>query len=245
MYPPDEEYITSGREARSHSLPWHVSIQYAENHTCEGTLIDDQHVLTSASCLRENLFLVPYSVMLGAHYLSNPMDRISIDSFKLHSDYNVETSENNIALIKLSQPVQSSTDHVIPACLDQSISKSTTFNSLLVASWYSMDIPTGSISVTDELRQTMLTGMNGCSRVYQKYDSQKQLCVGREDSNRDSCQGDRGSGLFEKQRYDVDRWILIGIANYGCEHASQGYPSVYTRVSAHYDWIQKMIEEMK
>ena len=245
MYPPDEEFIVSGREARSHSLPWHASIQYDGKHTCEGTLIDDQHVLTSASCLRENLFLLPYSVILGAHYLSNSTDRISIDSFKYHSDYNIETSENNIALIKLNQRVQSFTDRIIPACLDQSIRMSTTTSSLLVASWYTVDNTTGSISVADELRQTILTRTNRCSRVYQKYDSQKQLCVGQKDSKGGLCQIHRGHGLFEKQKYDVDRWILIGIANYGCQHTAQGYPNVYTRISAYYDWIQKTIEEMK
>lgn len=245
IHPPDEDYIVSGREALSHSLPWHVSIQYDENHTCEGTLIDDQHVLTSASCLRENLFLLPYSVILGAHQLSNSTDRISIDSFKFHSDYNIDTFENNIALIKLNQRVQSFTDHILPACLDQSIRLSTTSNPLLTASWYTIDNATGLISVTDELQQTMLTSMNRCSRVYQKYDSQKQLCVGQEDSEGDSCQVYRGNGLFEKQKFDVDRWILIGIANYGCQHTAQGYPSVYTRVSAYRDWIQKTIEEIK
>lgn len=245
MYPPDEEYVADGREARSHSLPWHVSIQYAENHTCEGTLIDNQHVLTSASCLREDLFLMPYSVVLGAHDLLNATDRISVDDFKLHPDYNVETSENNIALIKLSQSVQSFTDSIVPACLDQSIKKATTFNSLLVASWYTMDNATGLIDVNNELQQTMLTGMNECARAYEKYDSQKQICVGREDAKHGTCQGDRGNGLFEKRKYDVNRWILIGIANYGCEHSLQGYPSVYTRVSVYYNWIQTMIEEMK
>jgi len=245
-YSPDENYIAGGKEVRPHSLPWYVSIQYDETHKCEGTLIDDQHILTSASCIQKNPIPISYSNVFCSHYLLNSTYRISIEDLKYHSDYNVQTLENNIGLIKLSQRIQSfPSDRIIPTCLAQSIRLPSASNPLLVASWKTMANGTWSVINTDELRQTILTVMDDCSRIYKNYDSQKQICVGREDSKRDLCQGDHGSGLFQKQKYDVDRWIQTGIGSYGCEHASQGYPGVYTRVSAYYDWIQNTIEKMK
>jgi secreted trypsin-like serine protease len=243
-YPPDEIYIVGGKEVTPHSLPWHVSIQYEEKHVCSGTLIDDQHILTSASCFQTSLVPIPYSIVLGAHYLSNSTRRVSIDRFMFHFDYNVKTSENDIGLIKLSERIQSFSDQITPACLTRSITLLSVSNPLIVAGWRTMENGMWSVRNTDELRQTILTGMNECSRVHPKYDFKKQLCAGREDSKRDLCQGDSGSGLFEKQTYDTDRWILTGIVSYGCEYAEQGYPGVYTRVSAYYDWIQNTIEQM-
>lgn len=244
IYVPNETYIAGGREVRPHSLPWHVSIQYEEKHVCAGTLIDNQYILTSASCFQTSLNHIPYSIVLGSHYLSNSTHRIFIHSFQCHHDYNVETSENNICLIRLSQRIQSFSDHIRPACLARLAQLPNKSNLMIVAGWRTMTNGTFSVQNTDELRQTILTVMNECSQVYEKYDLKKQLCVGRENSKRDLCQGENGSGLFEKQKHDTDRWILTGIVNYGCEHAPQGYPGVYTRISAYYTWIQEKIVQM-
>lgn len=246
VYLPNETYIVGGNEVRPHSLPWHVSIQYEEQHACSGTLIDNQYVLTSASCFLRSLIHLSYSIILGGHYLSNSTNRISMHSFECHSDYNVKTGENNICLIKLNQRIQSFSDHIRSACLARSNKLIDISNPLIVAGWRTMTNGTFSVQNTDELRQTILTVADECSPVYEeKYDFKKQLCIGRKNSKRDLCQGDDGSGLFEKQKYDTDRWILTGIVNYGCEYAPQGYPGVYTRVSAYYDWIQNMMEQMK
>jgi secreted trypsin-like serine protease len=243
-YLPNETYIVGGKEVIPNSLPWYVSIQYEEEHICSGTLIDDRHILTSASCFQKSFIPIPYSVVLGAHDLSNSIRRISIDRFIFHSDYNVKTSENNIGLIRLSERIQSFSDYITPACLFRSIRLPNISNTLIVAGWRTMEIGKCSVRITNELRQTILTAMDDCSGVDPKYDFKKQLCVGRKDSNCDLCQGDSGSGLFEKQKHDTDRWILTGIVSCGCENASQCYPGVYTRVSAYYDWIQNTIEQM-
>ncbi len=243
-YSPNDKYVVGGEEARPHSLPWHVSIHYQEIHICDGTLIDDRHILTSANCLQDNLFVQLYSIVLGAHYLSNATDRVPIDNLTFHRDYNIDTLANNIGLIKLSKRIQPFSDRITPACLARSIRQSNASNPLIVAGWSTMENGTEFVQNTNELRQTILTVMDECSLVYPNYDVKKQICAGREASERDLCQGYLGGGLFEKQTYDIDRWILTGIVNYGCEYASQGYPGVYTSIVAYYDWIQNAIEQM-
>ncbi len=243
-YPPVENYTPGGTEARPHSFPWHVSVQYEEQHICAGTLIDDRHVLTAAGCFQRSFIHIPYSVVLDAHFLSNSTHRISIDRFKFHSDYNGMTSENDIGLIRLREPIKQFSDRIRPSCLARSIQQPYESNPLIVTGWRKMQNNTWSVLTTDELRQTILTGMDECSNVYPHYDFKKQVCAGSAKSRRNLCQGDLGSGLFEKIKYDVDRWILIGIVSYGCEYAPQGYPGVYVRVSAYYDWIQNTIEQM-
>ena len=243
-YPPNTTQVNGGREARPHSLPWHVSIQYLEQHICAGILIDDQHVLTAARCFQRGLIPITYSIVLGAHFLSNSTNRATIDRFIFHSDYNDATSENDICLIRLSERIPTFSDRVRPACLARSIQQPHGSNPLLVAGWRIVPNNTWLVTKSNELRQTILTVMDECPRVYKKYDFQKQICAGTENSKRDLCQGDNGGGLFEKLMYDKERWILIGIVSYGCELAPQGYPGLYVRVSAYYDWIQNTIEQM-
>ena len=222
-------------------MPWYVSIQYEEKHVCDGTLINDQHILTSASCLQSNRIPLLYSVLLGAHYLSNSTNRVLVNRIMYHPDYNLQTLENNIGLIKLKERIQSFSDHIAPACLARSIRQPTGSNLLLVASWDTMENSTSSSTNTDELRQTILLLKDECSRVDKKFNFKKQLCLGTENSNSDSYHGGRGSGLFEKHKYDVDRWILTGISSHRNAYTSRGSHTVYTRVNAYYDWIQKHI----
>uniref|UniRef100_A0A5F8GS37 Peptidase S1 domain-containing protein n=1 Tax=Monodelphis domestica TaxID=13616 RepID=A0A5F8GS37_MONDO len=42
--------IVGGQEARPHSYPYSVSIQYGGEHFCGGSLIRPQWVLTAAHC---------------------------------------------------------------------------------------------------------------------------------------------------------------------------------------------------
>lgn len=151
---------------------------------------------------------------------------------------------NDIAVIKLAERIQSFSDRVRPACLAKAIQQPTASNTLLVAGWRRIPNNTWTVSITNELRQAILTEIDGCSDIYLSYDEKTQLCVGTKGSKRDLCQGDTGSGLFEKRKYDVDRWILTGIVSHGCEYALQGYPGVYIRISAYYNWIQEMIKKL-
>jgi trypsin len=201
-------------------------------------------VLTTALCFQPNLVPLAYSVVIGTHHLSNITHRMSIGRFMFHSDYNRVTSANDIGMIKLSARIPSFSPRVIPACSLRSDKQAPKSNFFIVAGWRTRHNMTSPVSETDELRQTILTGNDQCSLVYSKYNAKKQLCAGTEHSWRDLCQGDIGSGLFQKQTYDVDRWSLVGMTSYGCEHASEGYPGVYVRISAYYEWIAKAIEQM-
>ncbi|UJR25911.1 hypothetical protein I4U23_007259 [Adineta vaga] len=244
IYSPDENQTVGGNEVRPHSLPWHVSIQFDERHICSGNLIDNQHVLTTAGCFQQSLIPISYSVVLGAHRLSNITQRVSIDRFIFHSDYNSVTSQNDIGIIRLHERLETFSDHVKPACLTRSSRQIEKSKGLIVAGWRTVPNTTWSVSETDELRQTILNVKDNCPNLYKTYNTKKQLCIGTEHSRRDLCQGDYGSGAFDKQKYDVNRWILMGLMSYGCEYAPEGYPGVYVLISAYYDWIQKTIEQM-
>jgi hypothetical protein len=62
-----------------------------------------------------------------------------------------------------------------------------------------------------------------------------QLCAGTEAGTRDTCQGDSGGPLMA---YDAqDEKYQVGIVSWGNGCAEPGWYGIYTRVSAHADWL--------
>merc|ERR1712002_743931 len=115
-YPPVITRVVGGDEVREHSWPWQASLQYKSGstfyHTCGGTLISSQWVLTAAHCISSRT----YRVFLGKHNLkANEADSIAISPAKIivHEDWDPYRIRNDIALIKLSTPVKSP----MPSCL--------------------------------------------------------------------------------------------------------------------------------
>ncbi|NWZ12659.1 CEL2A elastase, partial [Agelaius phoeniceus] len=70
-YPPLVSRVVGGENARPYSWPWQVSLQYNANgkwsHTCGGTLIATNWVMTAAHCISSTL---TYKVLLGKYNLA-------------------------------------------------------------------------------------------------------------------------------------------------------------------------------
>ncbi|NWR41428.1 CEL2A elastase, partial [Regulus satrapa] len=64
-YPPLVSKVVGGENARPYSWPWQASLQYKSNgkwyHTCGGTLIATNWVLTAAHCIRYDIALIKLS----------------------------------------------------------------------------------------------------------------------------------------------------------------------------------------
>lgn len=67
-----------------------------------------------------------------------------------------------------------------------------------------------------------------------------QFCAGGE-RGRDSCTGDSGGPVVKvhvDQRAGSVNWLCMGVISFGPDPCGmQGVPGVYTKVSAHINWI--------
>ncbi|CAI9576648.1 unnamed protein product [Staurois parvus] len=120
--PPSVTRVVNGEDARPHSWPWQISLQYqgssgAWGHTCGGTLISENWVLTAAHCISSSR---TYRVFMGKHSLQIAEEEgsvaISPEKIIVHEKWNSLFILNDIALIKLSQPAPLS-NSIQPACL--------------------------------------------------------------------------------------------------------------------------------
>ncbi|XP_027016997.2 transmembrane protease serine 9 isoform X2 [Tachysurus fulvidraco] len=162
----------------------------------------------------------------------------SISMVYIHPNYSSTTSDNDVALLKLSSSVTFTT-YVTPVCL--AAAGSTLFTNLQtwVTGWG--NIKTGvSLPSPGTLQevQVPIIGNRKCNCLYGVGTiTDNMVCAGLLQGGKDSCQGDSGGPLVVKQG---SKWVQAGIVSFGEECALANFPGVYSRVSRYQGWINQV-----
>ncbi|KAM3923118.1 chymotrypsin-like elastase family member 2A [Leptodactylus fuscus] len=249
---PIQSIVVGGIEVSPHSWPWQISLQYLKTngvweHTCGGTLIADNWVLTAAHCVSSSH---TYRVLVGKHDLMEAEEgsaAISTEKIIVHENWDSLSFFNDIALIKLSEPAQLS--HTVqPACLPAEGALLANGFPCYVTGW-------GQLYANgpndDTLQQVLL------SVVDHDTCSQSDLWGSNVKTTMVCAEGDRilsGSKGYSGSPLNCQgadgAWEVCGIASFTCGQMSCNYLnepsvttsmtqfSVYTRVSAYVDWIK-------
>lgn len=112
--------IVNGYQAKPHSFPWAVSLQYRGAHDCGGVIIDQRHILTAAHCLDYSHDLGNYFARVGAHDRHSSGQLIPIAKLIVHPEYDEGRSVNDIGIIKLAQPIMFNNE-IQPICLVENV----------------------------------------------------------------------------------------------------------------------------
>uniref|UniRef100_A0A665T5A4 pancreatic elastase II n=1 Tax=Echeneis naucrates TaxID=173247 RepID=A0A665T5A4_ECHNA len=248
-YPPTLTRVVGGEDVRENSWPWQVySFKifllslFSFYHTCGGTLISNQWVLTAAHCISSSR---TYRVYLGKHNLNyNEAGSRAISPSKIiiHENWDanrIRWAHNDIALIKLSTPV-TFTDTIMAACLPNAGDIEPHGTPCYVTGWGRLW--TGG-PLADALQQALLpvVGHSTCTRSdwWGSLVTSNMVCAGG-DGQLASCNGDSG-GPLNCQSYDGS-WEVHGVVSFGsgmgCNYPKK--PSVFTRVSAYISWINNV-----
>ncbi|XP_075232907.1 uncharacterized protein LOC142331113 isoform X2 [Lycorma delicatula] len=110
--------IIGGHPTQRGRWPWQVALlNRFKEAFCGGTLISNQWIVTAAHCVRKRLY-----ARLGEHDLyykeGTELEFKVVKSVK-HPDYDADTVDNDIALLKLPMSVKLNQYQLIPACLPQ------------------------------------------------------------------------------------------------------------------------------
>ena len=114
--------VIGGTDAAKGAWPWQVGMYYAGRFICGGTLIAPNWVLTASHCVVSDGAVVGasnFEIVVGdLHREINDTTerRHKVESIIPHPNYNRQTINNDIALMKLKKPAII-TDHVITACI--------------------------------------------------------------------------------------------------------------------------------
>jgi hypothetical protein len=230
---PSAVRIVGGVEAVPNSWPWIVSLRM-NDHFCGGTLIDSRHVLTAAHCVT-GAYAGSLRIVAGLHQrlnLNTGRTQISgVQRIFIHEQYSSASQANDIAILRLCQPVQLN-DYVSLICLPgPDPQESQPVTAIGWGSTYK-----GS-PLPNALRQVSMVVTNVQAKAAYPYyfNAQRQIGAGIPyTGGKDSCQGDSGGPLMYNSN---GVWYLSGVVSFGYDCARSNYPGVYTRVSAYINWI--------
>jgi len=235
--------IVGGRPADPEEWPWLAALIHKQGRGsgqyCGATLISDTHVITAAHCIapfkKEDIF-----VKLGEYDFSvegETKDKsFQVLSINMHTQYNNITFENDIAMLKLDQPVPR-TSSIYPICLPEP-GEDFTNTGAHVIGWGTIEFGGPVSDILQEVKVNVWDSKK-CADNYKKLGRTvlpTMMCAGA--PRKDSCQGDSGGPLNCKDRL-TGLWKLCGIVSWGAKCAEEEFPGVYTRVTEYLDWIHQ------
>ncbi|XP_038594133.1 tryptase-like [Micropterus salmoides] len=155
-----------------------------------------------------------------------------------HPNYNKIPNDNDIALLKLSSPVNF-TDYIRPVCLAAAGSVFNAGTTCWVTGWG--DIQYGvSLPYPQNLQEVSvpIVSNDECYTAYGGKITSNMICAGVAQGGKDSCQGDSGGPLVTKTS---STWVQAGVVSFGELCAQPNFPGVYARVSQYHSWINSHI----
>jgi len=228
--------IVGGNEARPGDYPGAVSISFRKADGslfsfCGGSLIAARWVMTAAHCDVR----VGDVVIVGRHDLTSAAgSEIPVSEVFNHPSYDSGTSDNDIALVRLSQDAAGvgafalATDQVEfgPAGGD-----------LTVVGWGLLEEGGDASDVLMEVT-VPISFQPLCEMQYAQAGvaiTGNMLCAGG--PGQDSCQGDSGGpALVVDTVSGIER--VAGVVSFGIGCARPTFAGVYTRVANYLEWIE-------
>ncbi|XP_053688653.1 collagenase-like [Sabethes cyaneus] len=236
-YPAENQVrVVNGQPAAVGQFPYQVllKIQLSQGRAlCGGSLLSDQWVLTAGHCTQG---ATSFEVTLGAVDLNdNENDGrvvVTATEYVRHEKYNPLFATNDVAVVKLPEPVQFN-ERVQPVKLPTG-ADSYTDQKVVVSGW---GLQKNGGSVAEKLQYAPLTVISNsqCTKTYNPLVVKKTTLCAQGEDKQSPCNGDSGGPLVLENEH-----VLVGVVSFG--HATgceRGFPGAFARVTSFVDWIKK------
>ena len=230
--------------------PWMTALllkNVQDNYTaqfCGGTHIGKGWVLTSAHCFyvaesaSRRFYANDIDVLYGTNSLESGGTRVGVNEIYIHNKYNNLIHINDIALVKLEEPLPVEyANTVTNSELDYT---SPGINAYLIG-WGDILYGNGTLFPQELMEiEIPIVSNEDCIKAYGSYLIKSfNICDGYEEGGKDSCQGDSGGPLLVKD--NEDNFLVAGLVSWANGCAEPNYYGVNTRVSQYEDWITHIV----
>ncbi|KAL5287680.1 epsilonTry family protein [Megaselia abdita] len=220
--------IVGGTATTIQNHPYQVSLQKNGNHFCGGSLYRTNVVVTAAHCL-QNIAASQITVRLGSTSRTSGGVVKTVSSFKNHPSYSGSTHAYDIAIVRLSSAVATSSTIKTLALATSAPAAGT---SAVVTGWGTTKEGASTLPTTLQQLTVKIVSRAQCASGTYGYGSQiKATMICGYNAGKDSCQGDSGGPLVAGGR-------LVGVVSWGYGCARVGYPGVYADVADLRSWVE-------
>ncbi|XP_032067447.1 transmembrane protease serine 12-like [Thamnophis elegans] len=241
--------IVGGRDAPLGAWPWQVSLQVYSlgvgyHHICGGVVITNNSLLTAAHCIKRWKSPEFWRAVFGLHHLYHPQyytRERQIKRIIIHSHFNKETYENDIAVFIFKNPIKFN-DYIQPICLFPSSLFLGNDTLCYITGWGTADEKGEKKHILQEARVDIIP-QSICNRYdwYGGIVTTNMFCAGSASGAVDSCQGDSGGPLMCYIQ-DVAQYYLVGITSFGRGCGRPQNPGIYVRLDNYSNWLKPFLQ---
>ncbi|XP_071978921.1 serine protease 27-like [Engystomops pustulosus] len=249
----DLNRIYGGTNSKEGEWPWQVSVQGNGSHFCGGSVISNQWVLSAAHCFDGNTDPTFIRVVLGMYQLDNPTSyeiSSTVEQIILHPDFVKIGDKGDIALMKLSSPVNYN-QYIQAIRLPDEASSFPCGYFCWTTGWGATE--NGSSPTNGILQKVSVPLMNykTCDQMYHVSSAENastvlvhdyEICAGYVDGKKDSCPGDSGGPLACNIQ---GAWYQAGVVSWGEGCGTPLRPGVYSLLPVYQRWIQQYVPNLE
>jgi len=236
--------IVGGKPAPLGQYPWQVSLGVSwiaspfDAHFCGGSVYSERWIITASHCVND---LTPSQIIItaGTNRLVPGVTRRNVRRIIMNKNYNATTTDNDIALIELLDPLLLTayikTVSLLTPTLESGLSDASRF---VVTGWGATQEGADVVRDLRYVDNLPMIGRSMCNQplFYDGRITDNMICVGV--TGQDSCQGDSGGPLTVDTETAPK---LAGIVSWGEGCARPNRPGIYTRVPQYVTWIENCV----